>query len=161
MRLSASRGAPSKRVTRTSRHRQSVQPIAEQLPLCRRQDASCLAEQCLQRDGVYRGPFSRRCRVGSSVWGVGAGRNGEGGEYRVAPGLGSPVNADAPDVTVEFVDVSDDVVNPLGVNPLGVGEIGQVGVAAAIANAIFNAIGRRIRQLPMTPEFVMVSAVLA
>jgi hypothetical protein len=118
-----------------------------------------IAEQCLQRDGVYRGPFSRRCRVGSSVWGVGAGRNGEGGEYRVAHGLGSPVNADAPDVTVEFVDVSDDVVNPLGVK--GVGEIGQVGVAAAIANAILNAIGRRIRQLPMTPEFVMVSAVLA
>jgi hypothetical protein len=97
MRLSASRGAPPKRVTRTSRQ-SSIQPIAEQLPLCRRQDASCLAEQCLQRDGVYRGPFSRRCRVGSSVWGVGAGRNGEGGEYRVAHGLGSPVNADAPDV---------------------------------------------------------------
>jgi xanthine dehydrogenase YagR molybdenum-binding subunit len=69
------------------------------------------------------------------------------GEYLV------PVNADAPDVTVEFVDVHDEVVNPLGVK--GVGEIGQVGVAAAIANAIFHAIGRRVRQLPMTPEFVM------
>ncbi len=69
------------------------------------------------------------------------------GEYLV------PVNADAPDVIVEFVDVHDDVVNPLGVK--GVGEIGQVGVAAAIANPIFHAIGRRVRQLPMTPEFVM------
>jgi xanthine dehydrogenase YagR molybdenum-binding subunit len=64
-----------------------------------------------------------------------------------------PVNADAPDVTVDFVDVDDDVVGPLGVK--GVGEIGQVGVAAAIANAVFHATGRRIRTLPMTPELVM------
>ena len=58
-----------------------------------------------------------------------------------------PVNADAPDVDVEFVEVQDDVVNPLGVK--GVGEIGQVGAAAAIANAVFHATGRRVRQLPM------------
>jgi xanthine dehydrogenase YagR molybdenum-binding subunit len=69
------------------------------------------------------------------------------GEYLV------PVNADAPDVTVEFVDVRDDVVNPLGVK--GVGEIGQVGAAAAIANAVFHATGRRIRDLPMAAELVM------
>ncbi|MGN9789354.1 xanthine dehydrogenase family protein molybdopterin-binding subunit [Nonomuraea sp. ZG12] len=64
-----------------------------------------------------------------------------------------PVNADAPDVTVDFVEVDDAVVGPLGAK--GVGEIGQVGVAAAIANAVFHAIGRRIRTLPMTPELVM------
>jgi xanthine dehydrogenase YagR molybdenum-binding subunit len=64
-----------------------------------------------------------------------------------------PVNADAPDVTVDFVDVQDDVVGPLGAK--GVGEIGQVGVAAAIANAVFSATGRRMRALPMTPELVM------
>ena len=69
------------------------------------------------------------------------------GDYLVA------VNADAPDVAIEFVDVADDIVNPLGVK--GVGEIGQVGVAAAIANAVFQATGRRIRELPMTPELVM------
>jgi xanthine dehydrogenase YagR molybdenum-binding subunit len=69
------------------------------------------------------------------------------GEYLVA------VNADAPEVTVEFVDVQDDVVGPLGVK--GVGEIGQVGAAAAIANAVFHATGRRIRELPMTVELVM------
>ena len=45
-----------------------------------------------------------------------------------------PVNADAPDVDVELVEVEDDIVNPLGVK--GVGEIGQVGAAAAIANAV-------------------------
>jgi xanthine dehydrogenase YagR molybdenum-binding subunit len=64
-----------------------------------------------------------------------------------------PVNADAPDITVDFVEVSDDVVGPLGVK--GVGEIGQVGVAAAIANAVFHATGRRIRELPITAEAVM------
>ncbi|MEW2352959.1 xanthine dehydrogenase family protein molybdopterin-binding subunit [Spirillospora sp. NPDC029432] len=64
-----------------------------------------------------------------------------------------PVNADAPDVTVDFVEVDDAVVGPLGAK--GVGEIGQVGVAAAIANAVFHATGRRIRTVPMTPELVM------
>lgn len=58
------------------------------------------------------------------------------GEYLV------PVNADAPEVQVEFVEVRDEVVGPLGAK--GVGEIGQVGVAAAIANAVFHATGRRI-----------------
>jgi xanthine dehydrogenase YagR molybdenum-binding subunit len=64
-----------------------------------------------------------------------------------------PVNADAPDVTVEFVEVQDDVVGPLGAK--GVGEIGQVGVTAAIANAVFHATGRRIREFPIAPELVM------
>jgi xanthine dehydrogenase YagR molybdenum-binding subunit len=69
------------------------------------------------------------------------------GEYLV------PVNADAPEITVEFVEVQDDLVNPLGVK--GVGEIGQVGAAAAIANAVFHATGRRIRRLPLAAELVM------
>jgi CO/xanthine dehydrogenase Mo-binding subunit len=64
-----------------------------------------------------------------------------------------PVNADAPDVTVEFVEVDDELVGPLGAK--GVGEIGQVGVGAAIANAIFHATGRRVRELPIAPELVM------
>jgi xanthine dehydrogenase YagR molybdenum-binding subunit len=64
-----------------------------------------------------------------------------------------PVNADAPDVKIELVEVRDEIVGPLGAK--GVGEIGQVGTAAAIANAVFHATGRRIRALPMTPELVM------
>jgi xanthine dehydrogenase YagR molybdenum-binding subunit len=64
-----------------------------------------------------------------------------------------PVNADAPDVRVDFVEVHDELVGPLGAK--GVGEIGQVGVAAALANAVFHATGRRIRSLPMSPELVM------
>lgn len=59
-----------------------------------------------------------------------------------------PVNADVPDVTVIFVDEPDDVINPLGIK--GVGEIGIVGVAPAIANAIHHATGKRVRDLPIT-----------
>ncbi|PZG12927.1 xanthine dehydrogenase family protein molybdopterin-binding subunit [Nonomuraea aridisoli] len=68
------------------------------------------------------------------------------GEYLV------PVNADIPEITVEFVEVEDDVV-PLGIK--GVGEIGQVGAAAAVANAVFHATGRRLRRLPLAAELVM------
>jgi len=62
-----------------------------------------------------------------------------------------PVHADAPPVMdLSFVDEHDPHVNPLGVK--GVGEIALVGVAPAIANAVFHATGRRIRELPVTPE---------
>lgn len=62
-----------------------------------------------------------------------------------------PVHADAPPVMdVIFVDEHDPHVNPLGVK--GVGEIAMVGIAPAITNAIFHATGRRIRELPVTPD---------
>jgi xanthine dehydrogenase YagR molybdenum-binding subunit len=54
------------------------------------------------------------------------------------------------DIDVIFVEEADDVVNPLGVK--GVGEIGLVGVAAAIANAVWHATGKRVRQLPITAD---------
>lgn len=59
-----------------------------------------------------------------------------------------PVNADVHDIDVIFVDEPDSEVNPLGVK--GVGEIGVVGTPAAIANAIFHATGKRVRELPIT-----------
>jgi xanthine dehydrogenase YagR molybdenum-binding subunit len=59
-----------------------------------------------------------------------------------------PVNADVHDIKVIFVDEPDEIVNPLGVK--GLGEIGIVGVAAAIANAVYHATGKRVRDLPIT-----------
>ena len=59
-----------------------------------------------------------------------------------------PVHADAPEVEVIFVEEHDPEVNPLGVK--GLGEIGIVGTAAAIGNAIFHATGKRVRDLPIT-----------
>jgi CO/xanthine dehydrogenase Mo-binding subunit len=60
-----------------------------------------------------------------------------------------PANADVPDLDVVFVGTPD-TVRPLGIK--GIGEIGVVGVSAAIANAVYHATGRRIRSLPITIE---------
>ena len=59
-----------------------------------------------------------------------------------------PAHADIADIDVLFVDEPDPQVNPLGIK--GLGEIGIVGTAAAVANAIFHATGKRIRDLPIT-----------
>ncbi|EJN12118.1 aerobic-type carbon monoxide dehydrogenase, large subunit CoxL/CutL-like protein [Bradyrhizobium sp. YR681] len=59
-----------------------------------------------------------------------------------------PAHADIADIEVIFVDETDEKVSPLGVK--GLGEIGIVGTAAAVANAIFNATGRRVRDFPIT-----------
>ena len=94
--------------------------------------------------------------MGSVVWGIGMalheetlidhkfGRimNANIAEYHV------PVNADVHDIKVIFVDESDDIVNPLGIK--GLGEIGIVGVPAAIVNAIYHATGKRVHGLPIT-----------
>lgn len=63
-----------------------------------------------------------------------------------------PVNADIPDMDVVFVGGGDSL-NPIGTK--GIGEIGLIGVAAAIANAVFHATGKRIRSLPITLEQVL------
>lgn len=68
--------------------------------------------------------------------------NADIAEYHV------PVNADVHDIEVIFVDEPDTLINPLGIK--GLGEIGIVGVAAAIANAVYHATGKRIRDLPVT-----------
>ncbi len=61
-----------------------------------------------------------------------------------------PVNADIHAIETMFVEEDDKVVNPLGVK--GMGELGMVGIPAAITNAVFHATGRRIRELPITPD---------
>jgi xanthine dehydrogenase YagR molybdenum-binding subunit len=110
---------------------------------------------------VINPKLARSQLIGGMLWGLGQALL-EGNEMDRhhgrwgATSLGDylvPVNADAPDVTVEFIEVEDDGINPLGVK--GVGEIGQVGVAAAIANAVYNATGRRVRALPIVAELVM------
>ncbi len=64
-----------------------------------------------------------------------------------------PVNLDIPQVEAHFVDEEDPHVNPLGVK--GVGEIALVGMAPAIANAVFHATGKRVRDLPIRIEDVL------
>lgn len=61
-----------------------------------------------------------------------------------------PVNADIHMIETLFVEEDDKVINPLGVK--GMGELGMVGIPAAIANAVFHATGKRIRELPITPD---------
>jgi xanthine dehydrogenase YagR molybdenum-binding subunit len=61
-----------------------------------------------------------------------------------------PVNADMPEITVIQVPEDDTVFNPLGVK--GIGELPMVGVAAAIANAVYHATGIRVRDLPIRIE---------
>ncbi len=94
--------------------------------------------------------------MGGVVWGIGMalheetlidhkfGRvmNANIAEYHV------PVHADVHDIEVIFVDERDDLINALGIK--GLGEIGIVGVAAAIANAVYHATGVRVRDLPIT-----------
>jgi xanthine dehydrogenase YagR molybdenum-binding subunit len=62
-------------------------------------------------------------------------------------------NADVPPIDVHFVDKPDTIFNSIGAR--GVGEIGITGVAACVANAVFNATGKRVRDLPITPEKIL------
>jgi xanthine dehydrogenase YagR molybdenum-binding subunit len=100
--------------------------------------------------------------MGGVVWGIGMALHEETlvdadlgrimnpniAEYHV------PVNADVHDIDVIFVEEPDDTVNPLGIK--GVGEIGIVGTAAAIANAVYHATGKRVRDLPITLDKLLV-----
>lgn len=61
-----------------------------------------------------------------------------------------PAHADIPRIEVAFVGKPDLNFNPMGVR--GVGEVGITGVAAAVANAIYHATGKRLRSLPLTPD---------
>jgi len=65
------------------------------------------------------------------------------------------VNADIHDIEVIFVEEHDDIINPLGAK--GLGEIGIVGVAAAVGNAIYHATGKRVRDLPITIDKLIVN----
>jgi xanthine dehydrogenase YagR molybdenum-binding subunit len=109
--------------------------------------------------GKILNPITARSQIiGGVVWGIGMALTEEGvidhrygkyvnanlGDYHVA------TNADVPKIEVIFIDKKDPVTNPMGTK--GIGEVGMVGVAAAVANAIFNATGIRVRDLPITPD---------
>lgn len=64
------------------------------------------------------------------------------------------VNADAPIIEVSFIGKPDPNINQMGSK--GLGEVGIIGCAAAISNAIYNATGKRLRDLPITPDKVLV-----
>ena len=68
-----------------------------------------------------------------------------------------PVNLDLADVQVVFVPEDDKIANPMGVK--GIGELGICGVAGSLANAVFNATGKRMRDLPITPEKLLMTEI--
>lgn len=95
--------------------------------------------------------------IGGMIWGMSAALH-EGLEIeengRLANGDFAgyllPVNADIPDTGVHFVEYPDTLHNDVGAK--GLGEIGTVGMAAAVANAIYNATGTRVRDIPIVIE---------
>lgn len=104
---------------------------------------------------------SRSQILGGVIWGVGMALTEESlidprygnfvtrsfGDYHI------PANLDIGEIETIFIDEEDKFVNKMGVK--GIGEVGIVGVAAAVANAIFNATGKRVRSLPITPDKLM------
>lgn len=64
-----------------------------------------------------------------------------------------PVNADIGTIDVTVLNIPDTKFNPMGAR--GIGEIGITGAAAAVANAIYNATGKRVRHYPITPDRIM------
>ncbi|MCY7356263.1 MAG: molybdopterin-dependent oxidoreductase, partial [Rudanella sp.] len=109
--------------------------------------------------GKILNPKTARSQIiGGNVWGIGMALTEESvidprwgnfvtrslGDYHV------PSNLDIGTMEAIFIREEDTVSNKLGVK--GIGEVGIVGVAAAVANAVFNATGKRIRQLPITPD---------
>lgn len=96
--------------------------------------------------------------IGGGIWGIGMALTEEShldprwgnfvtrtlGDYHV------PSNLDIGTMETIFIDEEDAIVNRMGIK--GIGEVSIVGVAAAVANAVFNATGKRVRELPISPD---------
>jgi xanthine dehydrogenase YagR molybdenum-binding subunit len=108
-------------------------------------DAGRILNQKLARSQIIGGTVGGigQALLEATITDRGTGRiaNATLGDYLV------PVNADVPDMDVVFVGKADPLT-PLGAK--GVGEIGLLGIGAAVANAVYHATGRRIRSLPIT-----------
>ncbi|WP_338877051.1 xanthine dehydrogenase family protein molybdopterin-binding subunit [Spirosoma sp. SC4-14] len=109
--------------------------------------------------GTILNPKTARSQIiGGNIWGIGMALTEESildprwGNFvtRSLADYHVPSNLDIRSMEVIFIRENDQAVNRLGVK--GIGEVGIVGVAAAIANAVFNATGKRIRELPITPD---------
>ncbi|HEY3954886.1 MAG TPA: molybdopterin cofactor-binding domain-containing protein [Streptosporangiaceae bacterium] len=106
---------------------------------------------------IINGTAARSQIIGGMIWGVSAAlhegleieENGRPANGDLASYL-LPVNADISDIDVQFVEYPDTLHNSIGAR--GIGEIGTVGMAAAVANAIYNATGIRVRHIPIMIE---------
>ena len=114
---------------------------------------------------ILNAKMARSQMTGGMIWGIGAALTEVNA---IDPRYGSfinqdmasylvPTHADIVDVDAMFLDEADDKANPLGIK--GVGELGICGVGAAVANAIYNATGVRLREYPMTPDKVLVGLI--
>ncbi|MFD2288245.1 molybdopterin-dependent oxidoreductase [Pedobacter petrophilus] len=114
--------------------------------------------------GKILNPKTARSQIiGGNIWGIGMALTEES---VIDPRYGNfatrsfadyhvPANLDVGQLDAMFINEVDLIPNKMGVK--GIGEVGIVGVAAAIANAVFNAIGKRIRSLPITPDKLLPS----
>jgi xanthine dehydrogenase YagR molybdenum-binding subunit len=109
--------------------------------------------------GKILNPKTARSQIiGGVVWGIGMALMEESvldnryGNFitRSFADYHVPANLDVKTIDTIFINEEDKIVNKLGVK--GIGEVAIVGVAAAIANAVFNATGKRLRSLPLTPD---------
>ena len=113
---------------------------------------------CFGAGKILNAKTARSQLMGGMIWGIslalyeqaaldqrlGRWVNNNLAEYHV------PVNADVGQVDAFWVEEKDDHINPIGAK--GIGEIGITGAAAAVANAVFHATGKRVRDLPITPD---------
>jgi xanthine dehydrogenase YagR molybdenum-binding subunit len=111
---------------------------------------------------VINAKTARSQLIGGIVYGIGMALMEE---TRVDPEIGRivnaniaeyhvPVNADVPEIQTITVESPDMISSPLGLK--GIGELPMVGVAAAIANAVYHATGIRVRELPIRLDKLMV-----
>jgi xanthine dehydrogenase YagR molybdenum-binding subunit len=116
---------------------------------------------CFGAGKILNAKTARSQFIGGMIWGIsmalyehavfdkrlGRWVNNNLAEYHV------PVNADIGQIEALWVDEKDNHINPLGAK--GIGEIGITGAAAAVANAVFHATGKRVRDLPITLDKII------
>jgi xanthine dehydrogenase YagR molybdenum-binding subunit len=113
---------------------------------------------CLDTGRVMNHKTARSQVIGAITWGIGIALMEEGlvdhryGRY-VNNNLADyhvPVHSDFPEVDVNFIDQPDPSIDPMGAK--GLGEVALIGLTAGIANAVYHATGKRVRDLPITPD---------